>query len=209
MIADYLRIIQVSREFGFVMSECMAVKDLGEIYFILGRDDEALPHARRGFEMYRQMLGDAASRVYNAELLLARIFCHQGDVAGAAEIVRRLIVAQGEAIAAGRGDAVLSDTERAVLDAMELAFGEANDAGFDKLVAKGRALLMQPQDVVEIMEWKALAALRGGRHADGVRFLEEALAEAESRAQLAADRVRHQLAVAGVADKTSRAARGA
>ena len=209
MIADYLRIIQVSREFGFVMSECMAVKDLGEIYFILGRDDEALPHARRGIEMYRQILGDGASRVYNAELLLARIFCHQGDVAGAAEIVRRLIVAQAEAVAAGRGDAILSDIERAVLDAMELGLGEGNDAGFDKLVEKGRALLMQPQDVVEIMEWKALAALREGRQADGVRYLEDALGEAESKAQLAADRVKRQLAATGAAAKTSRAAGGA
>jgi tetratricopeptide (TPR) repeat protein len=208
MLADYLRIIQLSREFGFVMTECMAVKDLGEIYFILGRDDEALPQARRGVEMYRQMLGDAASRVYNAELLLARVQSHQGDVAGAAEIVRRLVVAQAEAAAAARGDALLSDMERVLLETMELGLGASDDAAFDKLVERGRALLMQPQDIVEILEWKALAALRGGRRLEGLRFMQDALTEAESKAQLAADRIRRQLADAG-APEASRAAGGA
>jgi tetratricopeptide (TPR) repeat protein len=207
MLADYLHIIRVSREFGYVMAECMAVRDLGEIYFILGRDEEALPHARRGIEMYRQMLGDGASRVFNLELLLARIACHQGDVAGAAAIVRRLIAAQAEAAAAGRGDGLLSDTERVLLDAMALGLGEASDAAFDRLADKGRAMIMQPQDIVEIMEWKALAALRAGRRADGLQFLEQALAEAESRAPLAADRIRHGLAQAGAA-AAPRAVRG-
>ena len=49
--------MQIAREFGFAMSECAAVRDLAEAYFVLGRMDEALPRARRAQEMYTQELG--------------------------------------------------------------------------------------------------------------------------------------------------------
>ena len=66
-------------------------------------------------------------------------------------------------------------------------------AEFDELVVKGRRRTMQPMDIVEIMEWKALSALRAGRHSDGVRFLEEALANADHSARLMSVRIRAQL----------------
>ena len=69
----------------------------------------------------------------------------------------------------------------------------AGDAEFDALIAKGRELSMQAQDIVELMELKALSALRGGRRDDGIRLLEEALAEAERNAEVVAERVRRQL----------------
>ena len=52
---------------------------------------------------------------------------------------------------------------------------------------------MQAQDIVELMETKALSALRGGRRDDGIRLLEEALAEADRNAKLVSDRVRRQV----------------
>ena len=208
VLADYKRIIQIAREYGFTMAESVAVRDVGEVYFILGRPEEALPHTRRAIEMYRQLLGDSTSRLYNAEVLLARILCYQGDAAGAEEVVRRVLAGQTEARATGRAEALLTEAERTGLDAVDLVVRGAPDAEFDALIARGRALTVQPQDVVELMEWKGLAALRSGRRAEAIHWLEEALAEADEKAQLASDRVRRQLAQVAQAPRSTFAARG-
>jgi hypothetical protein len=90
-----------------------------------------------------------------------------------------------------------------LLDALDLSLRSAPDADFDALAARGRELQLQPQEVVEIMEWKGIAALRSGRRAEGLQFLEEALAEANRTAKLAADRVRGQIAQALAATEPS------
>ena len=74
---------------------------------------------------------------------------------------------------------------------------------------------MQAQDIVELMEMKALSALRGGRRDDGIRLLEEALAEAERNAKAgvgpraAAARTRDRRAAAGRAARLVLRAAGA
>jgi tetratricopeptide (TPR) repeat protein len=203
--ADLKRIIQISREFGFSLAENIAVKDLGEICYLRGQTDEAEPHARRAIEMYRHAGGDWNVRLFGAEALLARIVCYRGDVAAAEEIVRRVVAGQAEARASGRADALFSEGDRASLDAVDLVLRAAPDAEFDALVAKGRACELQPQDVVEMMEWKGLSALRAGRSVEAVRFLEESLAEADKSARLASHRIRLQLARARAAADSSRA----
>ena len=80
-----------------------------------------------------------------------------------------------------------------MLEMVGSALRAAPDAEFDELVRRGRQRIMQPMDIVEIMEWKALSALRGGRRADGLRFLEEALANADHSARLMSVRIRSQL----------------
>jgi hypothetical protein len=52
---------------------------------------------------------------------------------------------------------------------------------------------MQAMDILELMETKALSALRAGRREDGVRLLEAALADAEQNAKLTSDRLRRQI----------------
>jgi tetratricopeptide (TPR) repeat protein len=203
MLADLERIIQISREYGFLMSECMAVRDLAEVNFILGRTEEALSNVHRAIEAYSQQVGSSRRIVFNAEVLRARIMSYRGDAAGAEEIVRRVIARQAEAVASGLTEAVLTDGERVLLDALDLSLRSAPDADFDALAARGRELQLQPQEVVEIMEWKGIAALRSGRRAEGLQFLEEALAEANRTAKLAADRVRGQIAQALAATEPS------
>lgn len=62
---------------------------------------------------------------------------------------------------------------------------------------------MQAQDGFEMMETKALSALRAGRREDGARLLEEALAEADRSAKLASDRLRRQLERATAAPRAA------
>jgi tetratricopeptide (TPR) repeat protein len=189
---DMARIIQIAREFGFSMSECLAVRDLAEINFVLGRIDEGLPHARRALEMYAQELGAGSRMVCAVEVQIARMTAYQGDFATAEDACRRVIAAQAEAEAAGRKEQLFVEGERILLDAVDFFLRGEADARFDALVERGRALQLQPPDIVEILEWKGLSALRAGRTADGMAFLDQALGAAEST--IAFDRVRKRIA---------------
>jgi len=209
LISDLERIIQIAREYGFSVAENLAVRDLAEVSFLFGRSDEALRHARRALEMYKLQLGDSNRSVANVEQQLARIFWQRGDRAEAAAVTHRLLAKQAEAQASGRTDALLVDYERVLLDAVELSLRGGSGDAFDALVTRGRGLQLQPQDIVEIMEWKGLGALRAGRRDEGLRFLEDALAEAEKNAPIVADRLRGQIAHATAATDAPRAAEGA
>ena len=68
--------------------------------------------------------------------------------------------------------------------------GEA-DAKFDALVARGRELQLQGPDIVELMEWKGLNALRLGRREAAVELLQQALSQAENT--ISFNRVRRKL----------------
>ena len=174
------------------MCECAAVRDLAEANFVLGRIDEALPRARRAHEMYKQEFGAESRVVARARVQIARITAYDGDLATAEEVARHVIAAQAEAAAAGRNEVTLVEGERILLDAVDFFLRGEADAKFDALVARGRALQLQPQDIVELLEWKGLCAWRAGRTADGSAFLGEALAAAEGT--IAADRVRRRIA---------------
>ena len=197
VLSDYKRAIQIAREHGFPILECITVKDLGEIYLLIGRLEEAEPLAQRSIELSVQTYGEGVSRVFNAQLLLARLKWYQGDVEAARELATRIIQGQTDAEAAGKSDSLLTPEERIMLEMVSTALRGAPDADFDTLVEKGRRQTMQPMDIVEIMEWKALSALRAGRGDDGVQFLEEALADADRNARLMLSRIRAQLAQAG------------
>ena len=189
--ADFGRVVEIAREYGFAMCECAAVRDLAEVSYVLGRTDEALPHARRALEMYIQQFGTASRMVYAVDVLVARITAYHGDEAVADAIVRRVLAAQAEAHAAGRTELLLMDGERVLLDTMDSFLRGESDAKFDALAARGRELQLQPQDVVEVLEWKGLSALRAGR-ADGLAFLEDALTAAAGT--LASGRVQRRIA---------------
>ena len=191
-VADMERIIHLAREFGFTVSECLAVRDLAEFYFALGRIDEAVPRARRALEMYQQELGPTSRLGYLAEVQLARMFAYQGDIAAAEEITRRIVAAQAAAKAEGRNELIFVEPERILLDGVDFFVRSETDAKFDALAERGRVLQLQPPDIVEIMEWTGLSALRAGRDAEGRRFLAEALAAAEGT--MAFDRVSRRVA---------------
>jgi hypothetical protein len=191
-IGDLERVEQIAREYGFPMSECNVARDLAEVNFVLGRMDEALRRARRAAEMFRQQLGGASRRGYTAEVQMARIAAYQGDRATAEEIVARVVAEQAEAKTAGRNDVVLLEAERILLDGVDAFLRGEVDATFDALIARGRELQLQNPDIVELIEWKGLSAVRAGRTADGMATLQEALAAAQGT--MALERVQRRIA---------------
>jgi tetratricopeptide (TPR) repeat protein len=193
LLVDLKRSIQISREYGFPMLESLNTKDLGEVYFYLGRPDEAEPCAHRAAELYAMTLGDRSPRVAYAEVLLARARAYRGDVEGARQIVESIVKKQEEIKAEGVADTALPADGKALLDGVALWLKGASDEEFDALLAHARAFPLQPPDIIEIMEFKALSALRTGRRADGIRLLEEAYADADKNAKVVTDRLRRQL----------------
>ena len=192
LIADFRRCIQITREYGFAMFESLTTKDLGEVMFYLGRAEDSEPLAQRAAELYAMTQGDKSPRVAYSEVLLARVKAYRGDVEGARATVERITKMQAEIQAEGLDSALPADG-KAQLDGVSLWLSGASDAEFDALIAHARAFPLQPQDVIEIMEFKALSALRTGRRADGVRLLEEAYADADKNAKIVTDRLRRQL----------------
>jgi tetratricopeptide (TPR) repeat protein len=197
VLADYERTFHLAREFGISLIETLCVRDLGEVYLILGQPAQAEPYIRRALETYTQTMGASNARVVNCEVQLARLKWYGGEVEVAAEIAARVLAQQAEAQVAAQTDSLLTASERLALDQVGLALRHAPAAEFDALIARGRELALQPQDIVELMEWKALAAVRAGRREEGVALLKDTLAEAEKSARLTLDRLRRQLVLAG------------
>jgi eukaryotic-like serine/threonine-protein kinase len=196
MVADYERALHIARELGMSLAESMCVWNLAEVNLILGQPGQAEPYILRAREMLTRTTGESAARVVKCDVQLARSRWYRGDVDGARAIVGRVVAQQADARATGDSESLLSASERLILDQVGLALRLASGAEFDALIARGQELALQPQDIVELMEWKALAALRASRRAEGIGLLREALAQAEKTAQLAVDRVRRQLALA-------------
>jgi len=192
VLSDFKRISQIAREYGYPMSEATVNRDLGEVYFMIGQPEEAEPYTRRAIDMFKRTIG-GGSRAESCEGLLVRLKWVAGDLEAAAELLNVLNARQAAAEAAGQTNALVLPTERVILDAVAHGLRGATDAEFDVLIAKGRELAMQAMDMVELYEMKAVSALRAGRRADGIRLLEEALAEADKNAQLTSDRLRRQL----------------
>ena len=96
--------------------ESMCVRDLGEVYLSLGQPEEGEPYIRRAHAMYAQSLGEGAARAVTCELQLARLKWWSGDVAAAEEILRKVTAQQAAAQAAGPSDAILTGSERLMLD---------------------------------------------------------------------------------------------
>jgi hypothetical protein len=109
-------------------------------------------------------------------------------------MVERLQARQRHFKEKGMTEAELPKDGRIQLEAVSMWLRSAPDPEFDALLAEARALPLQPPDIIEIMEFKALSALRAGRRADGLRLLDEALADAEKTAQVLINRLRRQRA---------------
>lgn len=196
LLNDYKRAITIARENGFPLLESGAQKDVGEVYYLLGRADEAEPHVHRAVEMSTQILGGGSRPVSVAEVLLARLALYRGDFDAARAAIARVRAREAEATAAGKSENQLGRAERLLLVMVELAVRDAADSEWDELLASARELTVQPQDLVEIMEMKGLSALRAGRSVSAVGYLQSAFDEGEKHAQLLVERLRGDLTLA-------------
>jgi tetratricopeptide (TPR) repeat protein len=193
LIADYRRAIQLTREYGFALEEALATKDLGEVFLYLGRPDECEPLGIRAAELYGMIRGDKSPRVAYSQVMVARAKAYRGDVEGAAALVAQINKIQSEIAAEAKADTALPADGQAQLDGVSFWLRGAPDAEWDELIARARAVPLQPPDIIELLEYKGLSALRTGRREDGLRMLEDAYAEAAKSAQVVQPRLRRQI----------------
>jgi hypothetical protein len=75
-------------------------------------------------------------------------------------------------------------------DSVELTMNGVVGAPWDALLARARQIMLQPQDLIEVMELRALATLRACRVDEAVGLLDAAIDEATRSAQIMLGRLR-------------------
>jgi tetratricopeptide (TPR) repeat protein len=190
LIEDYRRAIALSREAGLPLVECMAQRDLAEVQFALGKIPEAEQQARRAIDVNRQVLGARARGTIVTQLLLGRLLVYRGEVAAAREVMAAIREEQAAARAASQTDAEFGPGDQIMADCVDLTMNGVVGAPWDDLLARARQIMLQPQDLIEVMELRALATLRGLRVDEAVGLLDAAIDEATRSAEIMLGRLR-------------------
>ena len=190
LLLDNKRAIGIARESGLSLVECMVGRDLGELQYILGQIEEAEEQAGRAIRTNQQVLGPRARGTFITELLLGRILIYRGDIARAREVMTGIRKNQAEAVAAGQTDAEFTPGERVVADIVDLAVEGVVGSAWDDLLAQARQIVLQPQELVEMMEFRALVLRRAGHLDEALVVLDAAIDEANRNAQIMLPRLR-------------------
>ena len=177
MVETFEQVLDLAREIGQPTMKSFVRFNLGEYLYLMGDAAGATLHIERAAEAKRRLQGDVARPI--VPLLRARLRFHQGDVDGAGAIVRAIRSRQDEARRRGQSEMLMVPSEDVLCSAVELGAGDAGDAAWDELEERS-ARCSVGQERVEVIEFRGLAASRGGRHTEARRHLERALALSSS-----------------------------
>ena len=190
MLEDYRRVISISRETGFPLIEIASSKDLGEVYLFLGREEEAEAQARQALTVARQINGVRSSAAVIAQLLLARVLTYRGRLAEARAALAEIRTLQEEARGTGEIGLEWSPGDQLLSDSVTLSVDAGPDSGWENILARAQEIMMQPQDVIEMMELRVLACARAGRLLEAHRLWRIAVEEAKRNAEITLGRLR-------------------
>jgi eukaryotic-like serine/threonine-protein kinase len=208
MIADYKRLILIAREYGLPLVECLAQKDLGEVHFFLGQIDEAEQQVRRAIGVNRQVLGPSAHATIVADLLLGRVLVYRGDIVGARDVMTEIRQKQQAARAIGQTETEFSPGNQILADCVGLMVDGAGGPAWEDLLRRAREIMLQPQDLIEVMELRALATLRAGNVNAAVMLFDATIDEAGRTAEIVLGRLRRSREVASLEMSAADAAAG-
>ncbi|WP_437527504.1 protein kinase [Sorangium sp. So ce726] len=182
MIADCERTIALGHELGQPAFELIGRFNLAEYLYLMDDLEAAAPHAR-AVQAIGPRCGEHHAPIAVA-LLTARLRLYQGDEAGARGIALGLRAAQEEA----GGDA-LKPSEDVLCSMIELATRDDDRAAWAALEERS-ARCSVGQERIEVLEARALAAFRRGRHVDARAQIERALAAASTTPTVMVSRLR-------------------
>jgi tetratricopeptide (TPR) repeat protein len=177
MLADMERGLALARRLGQAMLELVSRYNLAEYLGLMDDAAEAEPHLRRALEIDRRLNAGAGRPL--VDLLAARLSLCRADEPGARATLGHIRAHQAHARAAGHHDALMVPAEEALCDAVELALGAADAPVWDALEARSR-LCSVGQEHLEVLDLRALGALRAGRADEALAALSRAL-EASAR----------------------------
>jgi eukaryotic-like serine/threonine-protein kinase len=172
MIADLKRVLSLARELGQGTLELAGEFNLGEYLFCMDEVDASEPHVLRAIELERRRTGDDGRPV--VALLEARFRLYRGEEEVARAIVARIRERLSEAEAKGEADKLMAPSEEVLCSMIELSIRDAGAAMWDELEARS-ARYSVGQEQIEVLEARALAALRRGRAESARLKLEQAL----------------------------------
>jgi hypothetical protein len=193
MVADFERGLALARKLGQVSFELAGEANLAEFLYLLDQPDAAEPHLARALELEHRQAG-AAVRPALA-LLEARFHLYRGREAAAEALLEELRSEQERALDLGRTDGRMAPAEEVLADMIDLGTRDAGAAEWDALEERS-ARSSVGQERLEVLEARALAALRRGRPAEAVVRMEGALAVAERIPHAMGARLRRGLAEA-------------
>jgi serine/threonine protein kinase/tetratricopeptide (TPR) repeat protein len=165
-IADFERVITLGRELGQDALELMGHYNLGEYLYFVEDLDAAAPHVARALSIDARRTGGAVRPVI--ALLDARLALYQGEE-GAARAIASAIRDP-----AGQAESLPVPSEEVLYSMIELSTRDSSESEWDELEACSE-LFSIGQERLEVLEARALWALRRGRLAEAARRLEAAL----------------------------------
>ncbi|WP_437287787.1 serine/threonine-protein kinase [Sorangium sp. So ce406] len=197
MIADLERVLSLARELGQSGLERVGEYNLGEYLYLMDDLAAAKPHIERALEIEQRRFCGACRPV--ALLLKARFLFYCGEEDEARALFERMRATQEEARAEGRADALMVPSEEVLCAMIGLATGDGgdgSDGAWDALVDRS-AKSSVGQEHIEVLELRAVTALRRGRLAAARAALSAALRAAERIPNVMGDRLRrHAAAIA-------------
>jgi len=193
MIAGMARVLSLARELGQLPLELIACYNLGEYLYLMDDLEAAGPHVDRAVAIERQRMGDDARPV--VALLDARLRLYRGEEEHALAILDSIRSRQTWARAADQHDTLMVPSEDVFCTMIDLATRGADDAEWDALEARSERFSIG-QEYIEVLEMRAVSALRRGQREQASRQLEKALAAADRIPNVMRARLERQLAAA-------------
>ncbi|MFO0756258.1 MAG: protein kinase [Byssovorax sp.] len=193
MVDDLSRSLSTARALGQGTLERMAEQELGEHLFLLDDLEAAAPHVQRAAVLDRRFVEGERRPV--VPLLEARLACYRGDEGAAASLLGAIRARQKAALAEGQIDALMTPPEDVLFHMVELSLAGGDAAAWDALEARAeRAAGVEVR--LEVLEGRALAALRRGRPDEARAHLERALGLARAVPSVLLSRLQRWLAEA-------------
>ncbi|XXX73113.1 protein kinase [Sorangium sp. So ce134] len=189
MILDLCRVLATARELGLGTMELVGEFNLGEYLYLMGNLEMAMPHVERAVSLERQQRGEEARPVVH--LLQARLLLYRGDEGKAREIIEEIRAQQAKAAAEGRTGMEMAPAEEVQWSMIDLATRDASDEAWDELEERS-ARFSAGQEQIEVIEARARALSRRGRHADARAALERAMEAAGRIPNVMRERIERQ-----------------
>ncbi len=164
-IADCEQSIAHGRKLGRPRTELVGHYNLAEYLYLVEDLDAAAPHLATALALAENRKTATPPEI--VLMLAARIKFHSGDVVGAREVVQRIRRTQQSVRDEKNGLQILSPSEEVFATLIEVATAEATDAQW-KEIERRSAEFSFGQEQIEVLEGRALWALRNG-HLDEAR----------------------------------------
>jgi len=169
MIIDLYRVLSLARDLGQGMLELVGEFNLGEYLYLMDDLDAAAPHVERAMALEKQRRGEDARPV--VLLLGARLLLYRGEFSAARSLI------EGIEAREPKGGAKMAPAEEVLWSMIELSTREASEDEWDALEGRS-AQFSVGQEQLEVIEARARAEMRRGRHAEGRATLQRALTAA-------------------------------